>query len=71
MEGNIKLSGGEITVIKTLGLSGAQVYGKILLEKLENLVEAEIIDTLESLVNGGFVLCSKVSFRNAQEIERA
>jgi len=34
MHREIHLSGGEITLLKTLGLSGAPTYGKLLMEKI-------------------------------------
>ena len=38
MAREIKLNGGEISVLKTLGFSGTQMYGKILLERVEEMM---------------------------------
>jgi len=66
----IKLDGGEITLLKTLGLSGSQVHGKVLLERMEDMETAEILDTLSGLIELGYVVSSKVSFRTREDVER-
>ena len=35
MHREIKLDGGEITVLKALGLSGSQMYGKLLIDHMK------------------------------------
>lgn len=71
MHRDIKLDGGEITVLKTLGLSGSQMYGKLLLEHLKELETAEFIDTLNGLISLGYVLSNKVNLRMLEDVERA
>jgi len=66
----IKLDGGEITVVKALGLSGTPIKGKMLLEKVE-LEPAELVDTLSGLIELGYVLSSKVNVQNTDDIERS
>jgi hypothetical protein len=71
MEREIKLDGGEITIIKTLGTSGTPVPGKILLERLEEMETAELLDTLNGLISLGYVLSNKVNLRTTQDVERS
>jgi hypothetical protein len=71
MQREIKLDGGEITVLKTLGLSGAQMYGKLLLDHNKEMETAEFIDTLNGLMSLGYVLSNKVNLRLREDVERA
>ena len=41
MRREINLSGGEITLLKTMGLSGTPVYGKLLIERIGEM-ECEV-----------------------------
>jgi len=47
MHREINLSGGEITLLKTMGLSGAPVYGKLLVERIGEMDSAEFLDELD------------------------
>lgn len=71
MAREIKLDGGEISLLKTLGLSGAQVYGKQLLERSEDMLPAEFLETLDSLLSLGYVISNRVNVRTIQDVERA
>ncbi|HEV2995002.1 MAG TPA: hypothetical protein VGW99_03510 [Chthoniobacterales bacterium] len=71
MRREINLSGGEIELLKTMGLSGAPVYGKLLIERIGELETAEFIDTLEGLISLGYVLSDKVNLRRLEDIERS
>jgi hypothetical protein len=71
MQRDIKLDGGEITVLKSLGLSGAQMYGKLLAERMEDMETAEFIDTIIGLISLGYVLSNKVNLRSREDVERA
>ena len=71
MSRDIKLSGGEISVLKTIGLGGTQVYGKLLLDKLETAERAEFLETLSDLISLGYVLSTKVNVREIADIERS
>lgn len=71
MQRDIKLNGGEITILKTLGLSGLPVHGKLLLERMEETETAELLDTLSGLLALGYVLSTKVNLRTREDIERA
>ena len=71
MRREINLSGGEITLLKTLGLTGAPIYGKLLVERIGEMEQAEFIDELDGLVSLGYVLCDKVNVRTMEDVERA
>jgi hypothetical protein len=71
MAREIKLSGGEITLLKTLGLSGTPVPGKILLERIGEMEQAELVDELNGMIELGYVLCDKVNVRTMEDIQRA
>jgi hypothetical protein len=67
----IKLDGGEITVLKTLGLAGTPMYGKLFLSRLGAMQGSELADTLEGLIDRGYIISSKVNLRKLEEIERS
>jgi hypothetical protein len=71
MHREIHLSGGEITLLKTLGLSGAPTYGKLLMEKIGEMEEAEFLDELDGLISQGYILSDKVNVRTMEDVERA
>ena len=71
MHREIHLSGGEITLLKTLGLSGAPTYGKLLIEKVDELGEAEFLGELDSLISQGYILADKVNVRTMEDVERS
>jgi len=68
---DIHLDGGEISLLKKIGLSGAQVYGKILLDRVEGMETAELLDTLSGLIDQGYVLSNKVNIRLIEDAEKA
>ena len=67
----LHLDGGEITLLKTLGLTGAPMAGKFLFERAHEMETGELIDTLEGLISMGYVLSSRVNVRTKEEIEHA
>ena len=71
MARDIILDGGEITLLKKIGLSGAQVYGKMLIDRVEGMETAEFLDTLVGLIDQGFILSNKVNIRLIEDVERA
>jgi len=71
MARDINLSGGEITLLKTMGLSGTPVYGKILIQRIGEMEKAEFLDELTGLISLGYVLCDKVSVRTIEDVEHA
>ena len=71
MHREINLSGGEITLLKTLGLSGTPAYGKLLVEQIGEMEQAEFLDELNGLISLGYVLADKVNIRTMEDVERA
>ena len=70
MRREINLSGGEITLLKTLGLSGTPMPGKQLLEHIGEMETAEFLDELNGLIMQGYVLSSKVNISSKEDVER-
>ena len=71
MKREINLSGGEITLLKTMGLSGIPVHGKLIVERIGGMEQAEFLDDLTGLVSLGYVLSDKVNVRTLEDVERA
>jgi hypothetical protein len=71
MRREINLSGGEITLLKIMGLSGAAVYGKLLVEQIGDMETAEFIDELNGLIELGYVLSDKSNVRTMEDVERS
>ena len=71
MRREINLSGGEITLLKTMGLSGAPVYGKLLAQQIGDMETAEFIDELNGLIELGYVLSDKSNVRTMEDVERS
>ncbi len=71
MHREINLSGGEITLLKTLGLSGVPTYGKMLVEKIGEMENAEFLDELNGLISLGYVLADKINVRTMEDVERS
>ena len=67
----IKLNGGEVSVLKAIGFGGSPLYGKLLLDRMEDVIAAELLDTLEGMISLGFILSSKVNVRTMADVERA
>lgn len=71
MRREINLSGGEISILKTLGLSGSAMPGKLLKDRIGDLETAEFLDDLNGLIMLGYVLSSKVNISNMEDLERS
>lgn len=67
----IKLDGGEITILKKIGLSGTPLYGKLLVERIEEMETGEFLDSLCGLIDLGYVVCNKVNIRLMEDVEKA
>ena len=70
MHREINLSGGEISLLKTIGLSGAPSYGKLLVDHVGEIEQAEFLDDLNGLIELGYVLADKVSIRTIEDVQR-
>lgn len=71
MAREIQLNGGEITILKAIGLTGTAIAGKFLLDRIEELEAGEFIDTLDGLQAMGYILATKVNIRTLEDVERA
>jgi hypothetical protein len=71
MAREIKLNGGEITLLKKIGLSGTPVYGKMLIDRTDSMETQEFLDTLMGLIDEGYVISNKVNIRLMEDVERA
>jgi hypothetical protein len=68
---DIRLSGGEITFLKALGLSGTPMNGRLLLTRLGEIDENELVDTIETLMKEEYVMSSKVNIMNKLDVEHS
>jgi len=71
MHREINLSGGEITLLKSLGLSGTPTIGRLLVEQIGDMEQAQFLDELTGLISLGYVLSDKVNIRTIEDVERA
>jgi hypothetical protein len=67
----ITLDGGEITLLKKIGISGGQMNGKLLVDRMEEDETAEFLDTLTGLIAQGYVVSNKVNIRLLEDVSRA
>jgi len=67
----ITLNGGEITILKTIGLGGGMIDGKQLAERMDEMESAEFLDSLEGLMSMGYVVANKVNIRTLDAVESA
>jgi hypothetical protein len=66
----INLDGGEISIIKALGLSSGEVLGADLMEKVStDLAPAEVIDTIKGLMSVGYVDADKSGFYSVEDLK--
>jgi hypothetical protein len=68
---DIRLNGGEISILKKIGLSGSPLFGKLLIERIEEMETGEFLDTLCGLIDLGYVLSNKVNIRLMEDVEKA
>ncbi len=67
----ISLNGGEITILKTLGLSGSSMAGEQLVDRVEEMEAAEFLDTLTGLMSMDYVVSNKVNIRTMDDVKKA
>jgi hypothetical protein len=67
----ITLSGGEITILKTIGLGGSAIPGAQLAERMEQLEPGELVDDLQGLMAQDYVLCDRLHVRTIDDIKSA
>ena len=71
MARELTLDGGEITILKRIGLSGGQTFGRLLTNDLEEEEIPIFLETLLGLIDQGYVLSNKVNIQVIEEVERA
>jgi hypothetical protein len=71
MHREINLSGGEISLLKAMGLSGAPTYGKVLVDHVGDMESAEFLDELNGLISLGYVLSDKVNLRTMEDVQKS
>lgn len=69
--GEINLNGGEITIIKTIGLSGGLMAGAQLADRMDEMEGAEFLDALSGLLAMDYVLSNKVNIRTMDAVKGA
>jgi hypothetical protein len=67
----IKLDGGEISILKKIGLSGSPLFGKLLIDRIEEMETGEFLDTLAGLIDQSYVLSNKVNVRTMEDVAKA
>ena len=67
----IRLEGGEISILKKIGLSGTPLYGKLLIDRIEEMETGEFLDTLAGLIDQNYVVSNKVNIRLMEDVEKA
>lgn len=67
---DLNLDGGEVAVIKALGLSGTEVSGEDLMKRCPEMVGAELIDTLKGLLMLGYVVSDTGSFHSEEDLSK-
>lgn len=66
----INLDGGEVSIIKALGLSSSEMLGEDLMDKVSmDLMPVEIIDCMKGLMDQGYVDADKSSFYSLDEFK--
>ena len=71
MSREISLSGGDISVLKALGLNGTETNGKALLDRVGSMESSELIDTLDGLMMFDYVLCDLQALKKREDLEKA
>lgn len=67
---NITLDGTETTVIKALGVGGAEVNGPTLFERCKGLDVNDFLDTLKGLIDVGLIDADSSSFYSLGATEK-
>ena len=68
---DINLNGGEITILKKIGVSGSPLHGKLLIDRIGEMETAEFLDSLIGLIDLNYVLSNTVNIRIMQDVEKA
>lgn len=71
MAREISLSGGDISILKALGMSGSSVDGDTLVERLKDMEAAELIDALQGLMMMDYVFSDIQTLRKIEDVKKA
>ena len=72
MAREISLSGGDTTVLKAIGMSGAPIKGNMMIERLgDDLDLGDLIDTLDGLMMFDYIISTTDRFRTIEDVEKA
>ncbi len=67
---DINLSGGDISMIKAIGLSGSAINGQTLLGRLQGMGDHEALESLKDLIAIGYVIADDENFKSASDISK-
>ena len=68
---DFNLGGAEVSIIKALGFGTSDMSGASLIQRVSEVGEAELIDTMHSLIMMGYVISDKAAFRTTDEFKVA
>ena len=71
MSNEFNLDGVEVSIIKALGFGAGDMSGESLLQRVPELGETELIDTMQTLLMMGYVISDKAAFRTGDEFRAA
>jgi hypothetical protein len=69
--GEISLNGGEISILKTIGLSSGMMAGGHLADRMDEMEGAEYLDALGGLIAMDYVIANKVGIRTMDAVRTA
>jgi hypothetical protein len=65
----INLDGMETSILKAIGLGGSEITGEELMERVPDLVEAELIDAIKGLITVGYVVSDRQAFYDEEGLK--
>jgi hypothetical protein len=68
-QSNIILDGGEVSILKAIGFGSGEVPGDQLLQRVQGMEFAEIVDALGGLIAMGYVIADRSSFQSEVELK--
>ncbi|MEO7724026.1 MAG: hypothetical protein ABIU29_04960 [Chthoniobacterales bacterium] len=68
---DITLNGGEISVLKTIGLGRGMMAGAQLADRTDEMESAEFLDTLSGLMSQDYIVSNKVNVRTMDDVKSA
>ena len=65
------VDGGEIAIVKAIGIGGGSVSGDAILDRSKNMDVYEAMDILKTLMDTGYVICDRDTFRDNDDFRKA